>query len=399
MIPFDWTNMTQGVWQSPRLPLLADDTAEVRSDVGYDFKQSFLAYVDAYGKTRCGSLAQQLRKFDFQNVRAVFVGHVPGRHPVGGDLKKHFGWLRLKDALADVTLRNPDKQGEIVAQISSIASLGATDAYLTKTIYPALSTSSTSTSQETPLRIVWPTVEDIRTSINGFDSGSAVHTKGDKPAAVKQLAYIRSYMHTWSGTGDLDAGRRKAAPHIKTFTRFSYTTSYNLPPTIGKAKAKPDEGKYDKKHPYVDWSLLTSANLSQQAWGAAVNASEATVRCCSYEAGVLIYPALWNDLLDSTISDQSSTSGSSLSSKGSISKPRTVEMRAVGSSNYLEEEELMTSLDAVGSGKQYKNVLVSVRLPYDYPLTKYSDDDMPWIAEKDYGELRDWMGSQWPPRY
>lgn len=44
----------------------------------------------------------------------------------------------------------------------------------------------------------------------------------------------------------------------------------------------------------IDWALVTSANLSKQAWGEACNAA-GEVRVCSYELGVLVWPALFGD--------------------------------------------------------------------------------------------------------
>lgn len=93
----------------------------------------------------------------------------------------------------------------------------------------------------------------------------------------KQLQYMKPYLRQWAGDSSTDlpspgiqkhdAGRRRAAPHIKTYIRFN--------------------DKLDT----IDWAMLTSANLSTQAWGAAVNAQN-EVRICSWEIGVLVWPGL-----------------------------------------------------------------------------------------------------------
>lgn len=98
MIPFDWANMTQAVWRSPKLRLLEDDMLELKDGVGWEFKQSLTAYLQAYGyKTK--KLLEQIKLFDFRDVRAVFVGHVPGDHPINGPDKSLFGWGKMKRVL------------------------------------------------------------------------------------------------------------------------------------------------------------------------------------------------------------------------------------------------------------------------------------------------------------
>jgi tyrosyl-DNA phosphodiesterase 1 len=68
-----------------------------------------------------------------------------------------------------------------------------------------------------------------------------------------------------------EAGRRRAAPHIKTYVRFS-----------------------DASKTEIDWALVTSANISKQAWGDAINAA-GEVRICSYELGVVVWPELYGE--------------------------------------------------------------------------------------------------------
>lgn len=69
--------------------------------------------------------------------------------------------------------------------------------------------------------------------------------------------------------GVKEAGRRRAAPHIKTYVRFT-----------------------DSSLESIDWALVTSANLSNQAWGGA-SRSTRDVYIQSYEIGVLVWPELF----------------------------------------------------------------------------------------------------------
>ena len=76
--------------------------------------------------------------------------------------------------------------------------------------------------------------------------------------------------------------KAKAAPHIKTYVRYAE--------------------KLPSKAAGVVWALLTSANLSTQAWGGGEAVAKGKgkgkveVRICSYEAGVLVYPELFKDV-------------------------------------------------------------------------------------------------------
>lgn len=68
-----------------------------------------------------------------------------------------------------------------------------------------------------------------------------------------------------------EAGRRRAAPHIKTYVRYTDSSLDN-----------------------IDWALVTSANLSNQAWGGAVSREKGIVAIKSYEIGVLVWPELFS---------------------------------------------------------------------------------------------------------
>ena len=126
----------------------------------------------------------------------------------------------------------------------------------------------------------------------------------------------------------LDAGRKRAAPHIKTYIRFA-----------------------DSSKKTIDWILVTSANLSKQAWGEAINAA-GEVRVCSYEIGVLVWPELYGENATMVPTFKTDTPQADNANDGSI---------------------------------------VGVRMPYDLPLVSYAKDDLPWCATASYPEP-DWLG-------
>ncbi|KFY36027.1 hypothetical protein V494_05387 [Pseudogymnoascus sp. VKM F-4513 (FW-928)] len=357
MIPQDWANLSQAAWTSPLLPLiptekstdqtLAQGSKTASYGSGLRFKLDFLGYLKAYDNRRtiCKSLIEELLKYDFSSIRGALVGHVPGRHHVESDNPTLFGWPALRAVLNTIPAHNGDKP-EIVAQVSSIATLGVTDQWLQKTLFTALSASSNSPSKTPKLGIVFPTPDEIRKSFDGYTSGGSIHVKIQTPPQAKQLQYLKPLFYRWAGdslstvrpttpsvatstarTKVREAGRNRAAPHIKTYIRFA------------------DEAKTR-----IDWALVTSANLSKQAWGEGRNAG-GDVRICSYELGVLVSPSMYAE-------------------------------DAVMVPTFKED----TPKEAV-DGK----ITIGCRMPYDLPLVRYGASEEPWCATKAYEEL-DWMG-------
>lgn len=129
-----------------------------------------------------------------------------------------------------------------------------------------------------------------------------------------------------------DAGRKRAAPHIKTYIRYA-----------------------NKSHDTIDWALVTSANLSKQAWGDA-KSSAGEMRVSSYEIGVMVWPELF------------------------------------------AEDAVMTAAflgDTVGEEDEHRETpVVSLRMPYSLPLQAYGKQEVPWVATASHTEP-DWMGRIW----
>ncbi|KAI1276034.1 tyrosyl-DNA phosphodiesterase [Xylaria sp. FL0933] len=359
MIAKDWTNMTNGAWISPLLPKaqVPERLASTNGNIGSGsrFKFDLLSYLRAYNTVRnvCGSLVDDLAKHDFSAVRGALVASVPGRHDVLQEPEAtRWGWQALKQTLKNV----PTQAGapEIVVQISSIATIGANDTWLQRTLFDSLSASKPLLKQplssaKPNFKIVFPTPDEIRRSLDGYASGGSIHTKIQSAAQTKQLQYLRPLFHHWandssngisastSASGTLCpkvSGRKRAAPHIKTYIRYG-----------------------DKS---IDWALLTSANISKQAWGEATNKA-GEVRIASWEIGVLVWPEL-------LVGDAKAT--------------------MVGT--FKTDEP--SGEDATGDDN---SPVVGLRIPYDLPLQKYGNSEVPWVATMSYAE-RDWMGRTWP---
>ncbi|XXG98215.1 hypothetical protein Hte_004537 [Hypoxylon texense] len=349
MIAKDWTNMTNGVWQTPPLPRLQTPQEPSEPDMkignGPKFKADLLSYLRAYNNVRgvCRPLVAELEKYDFSAVRGALIASVPGRHDINDDPSKtRWGWLGIKQALRSVPVQ--EGKSEIVVQISSIATLGATDTWLQRTLFDSLSPRA---KKDTPrprpeFKVIFPTADEIRRSLDGYASGGSIHTKTASPAQAKQLQYLRPMLHHWAndcekgvlgaeGEKERDGGRKRAAPHIKTYIRYSEGGS-------------------------VDWALLTSANMSKQAWGEAENASR-QVRIASWEVGVLVWP-------------------------GPFADDKTAKMVGTFGTDVPAKEDLDGN-DGSGNGNG-NGPLVGLRVPYSLPLQRYGDEERPWVATETY---------------
>lgn len=368
MVAGDW-RMCQAVWRSPLLPIQVDPdesvppgTSSVPVRCGSWFKRDLIAYLRKY-EARTKDLVSQLSQFDFSSVRAALIASAPGKQNLTArDLNAEtlWGWQALQNVLSCVP--STSCQPHIVIQVSSIASIG--DKWTTNTFFTALSKTAANEeslkSNQTPkFSIVFPTSDEIRRSIDGYSAGGSIHMKIQSAAQTKQLTFLRPMLSHWAGdeqvegvdhpsssTGSIrEAGRRRAAPHIKTYVRFS-----------------------DDSMTKIDWAMLTSANLSTQAWGAATNPA-GEVRICSYEIGVIVWPALWDD----------GVAGSA-------------EMVPVFKNDTPMLEASISSNDDLCSAVKTR---VGWRMPYDLPLVHYRNKDMPWSAALPCDEP-DWMGRTWP---
>ncbi|KAJ5176004.1 uncharacterized protein N7482_001881 [Penicillium canariense] len=379
MIHGDWTNMTQAVWRSPLLPLQKPGTPATASmrpafGTGARFKRDLLSYLKEYGQKKTGSLVRELNRFDFDLVRATLIASAPSKQVVSSldsDESTLWGWPALKDALSRIPRHSkiqkeaelPPKQPHIVIQISSIASLGQTDKWLKEIFFKALAPRPT--TPQPKYSIIFPTPDEIRRSLEGYGSGGSIHMKTQSAPQQKQLRYMRPYLCHWAGDGpstsnyiDLsegnqlkrEAGRGRAAPHIKTYIRYADADTMES----------------------IDWAMVTSANLSTQAWGTAVNPN-GEVKISSWEIGVVVWPELFVD--------EKSTESKEAGSPGALMVPC-----------FGRDQPGPSGLASVAENEA--STVVGFRMPYDLPLTPYSASDEPWCATAS-NLTPDWRGQSW----
>ena len=363
----DWS-MSQAIWRSPLLPVMKEEYSSPHSmppfGSGARFKHDLLAYFSGYGPEKLRGLINQLQGYDFGEVRGALIASVPGKQNIQSidpDYESMWGWPALKRILSGIPSRpsSASKSGcqpHIVAQISSIAAVG--EKWLGSTFMPALATTTTTEAQaakpEPKISIIFPTPDEVRRSVDGYSAGASIHMKISSPTQAKQLNVLRPMLCHWAGdqkasassffsqkSTTREAGRQRAAPHIKTYVRFSDANEMET----------------------IDWAMVTSANVSTQAWGAAVGPG-GDVRICSYEIGVMVWPALWDE----------------------DGKPGSAVMAPAFKRDRPDVKE---------DGENGERKVVGWRMPYDLPLRPYKKDEMPWCAEMPSNE-RDWKGQAWP---
>lgn len=347
MIECDWGNTTQAVWCSPLLPRLTGESVDGIGILGSGtrFKEDLLTYLGSYGRKKLARLSDQLKLYDFSSIRGVLIASVPSKIRVNSEAgSKVWGYLALKHALEEMSQGRTSTDAEIVCQVSSIANFKKE--WLTETLFRALA------PRDTPrFFIIFPTGEEVQRSLNGYGGGASIHFKTRSAAHKKQAEFLLPYLCHWKGSKPKEDGAQRgpAAPHIKTYIRFA---------PVNKTSSTRR----------IEWALLTSANLSIQAWGTspkppnkkekAEGLNDSYVQVQSYELGVLVWPELFGGKQD-------------------------VLMVPVFGRD-TPDHRLETQANIIG-----------LRMPYDLPLEPYGKGECPWSSNLVYPEP-DSLGNTWP---
>uniref|UniRef100_A0A673MCX6 Tyrosyl-DNA phosphodiesterase 1 n=1 Tax=Sinocyclocheilus rhinocerous TaxID=307959 RepID=A0A673MCX6_9TELE len=255
LIRADWYQKTQGMWMSPLYPRLPEGSPGTAGESPTNFKRDLLEYLEAYQAPELAEWIDHIKRHDLSETRVYLIGSTPGKYQ--GPAMEKWGHLRLRKVIEHTKPMPNEEQWHVLGQFSSIGSMG-----LDKTKWLAAEFQRTLTtlgkagkslaSPETQMFLVYPSVENVRTSLEGYP-------------AQKQL-WLHSYFHGWNA--DV-TGRSNAMPHIKTYMRVS-----------------PDFTQ-------LAWFLVTSANLSKAAWGA-LEKNNTQIMVRSYELGVLYLPSAFN---------------------------------------------------------------------------------------------------------
>ncbi|XP_050548767.1 probable tyrosyl-DNA phosphodiesterase isoform X2 [Daktulosphaira vitifoliae] len=254
----DWTNLTQGIWVSPKFPQLhSTDKHNGESTTG--FKNDILRYLQSYKVELLENWIQRIKKTDFSSAKVFFISSIPGKH-----FEPLWGQTYLRNILkthAHIPSGSPS-DWPIISQCSSIGSLGANEKdWLTSEFIFNLSSSTQNckTDNNIPFNLIYPTVNNVLNSWDGPMGGFCL-PYSDK--VHQKQVWLKNYMCKWVSHS---RNRTKAVPHIKSYCRISPCCSE------------------------MSWFLLTSANLSKAAWGRETK-SDRSNYFMSHEVGILFLP-------------------------------------------------------------------------------------------------------------
>nr|CCA15048.1 tyrosylDNA phosphodiesterase putative [Albugo laibachii Nc14] len=266
-LPIDWNNKTQGIWFQD-FGLKSETSASSRTNLWperIDFEADLIDYLIHVDKIHLGELCLTLEKYDFSTANVALVASVPGTHKnraIWIDMHK-YGHLRMRRLLQ--TLEAWNNEYPLICQFSSLGSL--TEPWLYHEFTESLQAHST-TKQRPALHLIWPSAEQVRNSIEGWNAGRAI------PCPLKNMKpFLHKFLRTWNPPPKLH--RSNAMPHIKSYAQFDPTA---LDGTLR-------------------WALLSSSNLSSAAWGSyQKQKNQFMIR--SFEIGVLFHPKVYrNDKL------------------------------------------------------------------------------------------------------
>ncbi|KAK1375167.1 Tyrosyl-DNA phosphodiesterase 1 [Heracleum sosnowskyi] len=347
LIYVDWNNKSQGLWMQD-FPWKNSDA----SNRGSGFENDLVDYLTALklpefsvslpGLGNCSINASFFRRFDYSSATVRLIASVPGYHS-GSSLKK-WGHMKLRTVLQESTFDQQFRKAPLVYQFSSLGSLD--EKWMTEL---ALSMSSGVSEDRKPLGvgeplIIWPSVEDVRCSLEGYAAGNAIPS----PQKNVEKEFLKKYWAKWKAR---HSGRCHAMPHIKTFARYN---GQNLA-----------------------WFLLTSSNLSKAAWGALQkNNSQLMIR--SYELGVLFLPSKPQGCSFSCTDNGNQVEGKCESAKTSE----------------MERTKLVT-LSWEGNRNTESSEVITLPVPYELPPQRYSSEDIPWSWDRRYSK-KDAHGQVWP---
>ncbi|KAH6773794.1 tyrosyl-DNA phosphodiesterase-like protein [Perilla frutescens var. frutescens] len=348
LIYVDWNNKTQGLWMQD-FPWKDQNS----NSKGCGFENDLVEYLGTLkwpefiaNLPTIGSFSINpsfFRKFDYSSAKVRLIASVPGYH-TGSRLSK-WGHMKLRTVLQECTFENQFEKSNLIYQFSSLGSLD--EKWMAEL---ASSMSAGMTEDKKPLGIgkpliIWPSVEDVRCSLEGYASGNSI------PSPLKNVEkeFLKKYWARWKSS---HAGRCRAMPHIKTFTRYSGQN--------------------------IAWLLLTSANLSKAAWGALQkNNSQLMIR--SYELGVLFLPYTGKYECSFSCTDDGRLSEDELASRGSVEVKQTK----------------LVSLAWKGDENKGSAEVIQLPVPYELPPRLYSSGDVPWSWDRRYTE-KDVYGQVWP---
>ncbi|KAL7579337.1 hypothetical protein ACA910_014013 [Epithemia clementina (nom. ined.)] len=238
------------------------------------FESTLLDYLDTYKFLeprvwRRGESAQFLRqvlkRFDFSTALVILIPSTPGYHRLDDNERR--GHWKVRECTASLhppalsastqppPPPPPPAPGSIICQFSSMGSL--TEKYLREEFQVSF---NSTTGRKPPLqksdwllKIVYPTVQEVRDSVEGYRGGASVPA----PSRNVHKPFLRPFFCHWS----------TSYPAAVSSTRMSARSARN---PMHKGNHVPHIKTYFQLHEdgkSMKYFILSSHNLSKAAWG------------------------------------------------------------------------------------------------------------------------------------
>ncbi|XP_051869455.1 tyrosyl-DNA phosphodiesterase 1 isoform X2 [Pristis pectinata] len=179
LIHDDWHQKTQGIWVSPLYPRLPEGSPETAGESATGFKRDLIEYLASYRSSGLTEWIDHIKQHDLSLTRVYLIGSTPGRHQ--GNEKQKWGHLKLRKVLSGCVSSVASRESwPLIGQFSSIGSLGADETkWLCSEFKESLATLGAdqrhlSSLKPPPLHLVYPTVENVRTSLEGYPGGGSL---------------------------------------------------------------------------------------------------------------------------------------------------------------------------------------------------------------------------------
>ncbi|OAY67291.1 Tyrosyl-DNA phosphodiesterase 1 [Ananas comosus] len=196
LIYVDWNNKTQGLWMQdfPWKDVKVNNRECSFENDLVDYLRTlkwpeFSVKLPAVGNVAIN--AAFFKKFDYSSATVRLIASVPGYH-MGPNLKK-WGHMKMRTVLNEHIFDKEFHKSPLVYQFSSLGSLD--ERWLNEF---ASSMSSGTSDDGSPLGIgkpliIWPTVEDVRCSLEGYAAGNAIPS----PQKNVEKDFLKKYWARW----------------------------------------------------------------------------------------------------------------------------------------------------------------------------------------------------------
>ena len=218
------------------------------------------------------------------------------------------------------------------------------------------------------LKLVWPTMGEVRGSNLGYATGGSI------PGATDKISreHVRRRLHRWREQYSSDetrptklpdppastdpTGRGRVMPHVKTFARYAPGAPHDLA-----------------------WVIVGSHNLSGAAWGR-LEKNETQIAILSYELGVLLSPRL---IGETRVSAPFTCTPGAVSHRGEAvprclclanARPAT---SGVGATSGVR----ISAAPPDDSPPDDGEYVAFAPLPYRVPPVPYAPSDVPWAVD------------------